>query len=526
MARAIIIAPGDNPALAAFCERRPVPLLSLLDRPFIQHLIEFLASHRIDEYDVVLSHFPELIEEQLGNGERWGVTIRYYLARDPQRPYKPLRSMRYGEGENVLLAHADRLPQVKLDAFAPTAANAPPVLFHSNHQPAAIEETEGTEKQVSWTGWGWVSSESLSRIPADCDEDGLEQQLTSLEGCSRVEVPGMLDIRSYSDFLESNRAVLEKATTGLLLNGREVEDRIWLSRNVILHPTARLTAPVYIAEDCRIGAGARLGPHVVVSKGCIVDAHSIITNSVIFPFSYVGEGLELDGAIVDKNRLINVRLDVAVSVTDDFVLSDVSANSLTRATTRLFSQLLGAVLLVPAAPLLLATAIYLKLFRQGPIWGTQEVVRLPTTMDEATWQTFRLAGFLSADPKRKVEHQSGLSHFFFCTLPGLISVALGRLSFVGVPPRSRETIQRLPKDWRRLYLSAEAGLVTESFVRGGRTQSWEDQYAADTVYAATASCRHDAKLLIGYVARILGWYPNRRPPAAGNANEDDEADRS
>jgi len=521
MARAIIIAPGDNPAMAALCERRPIPLLPFLGRPFIQHVVEFLARHKFDQYDVVLSHFPEQIEESLGNAERWGGTIRYHLALDPQRPYKPLRSMHFDEGETVILAHADRLPQMDLESIVQADGGSAPVLFHSTNQPA-----ERAEGQTPWTGWAWIPGESLSRIPADCDEEGLAEHLMSLDGCSSAKVARQLSIRSYSDYLDSNRAVLEKEVADLLLTGREVEEGIWLSHNIVLHPTVRLTAPVYLAENCRIDAGVRLGPNVVVCEGCIIDARSMIDNSIVFPSSYVGEGLELEHAIVDKNRLINVQLNVAVPVTDDFVLGGIQANQLTRAITRLLGQLTGAVLLVVLAPLLFATALGLKLARRASVWSTREVVRLPATTDEATWRTFRLVSFLPANRGPKRESPGGLRHFFLHFLPGLISVALGRLSLVGVPPRSREEIQCLPEDWRRLYLSAKAGLVTESFVRYRAAQSTEDQYSADTVYAVTAGFRNDAKLLIGYCARVLGWHPPTRQPLEDDSDLDTEGDES
>ncbi len=39
---AVIIAPGLSPGMEALNERYPSPLLPLVDRPFIQHVVEFL----------------------------------------------------------------------------------------------------------------------------------------------------------------------------------------------------------------------------------------------------------------------------------------------------------------------------------------------------------------------------------------------------------------------------------------------------------------------------------------------------
>src|SRR5262249_10913583 len=107
--RAILIATGEGPGVAPLDERYPVPLLPLVDRPFLQHVIEFLAHNGIKQIDLVLSHLPEKIENYFGDGTRWGSTITYHLARDPTRPYRLLRALHY-DGNPILLGHADRLP--------------------------------------------------------------------------------------------------------------------------------------------------------------------------------------------------------------------------------------------------------------------------------------------------------------------------------------------------------------------------------------------------------------------------------
>ena len=60
--------------------------------------------------------------------------------------------------------------------------------------------------------------------------------------------------------------------------------------------------------------------------------------SVVFPFSYVGEALELDHVIVDKNRLINARLGAEVVVADDFILGSMTDRQVRRVAMRVVSQ--------------------------------------------------------------------------------------------------------------------------------------------------------------------------------------------
>src|SRR5262245_10927483 len=111
--RAVIVATGDNPALTPMNERYPAPLLPLLDRPFLQHAVELLASQKIERFDFILCHLPEKVEEHLGDGTRWGSRFTFHLARDLIRPYRRLKTMAFEGNEAFLLGHADRLPPLQ-----------------------------------------------------------------------------------------------------------------------------------------------------------------------------------------------------------------------------------------------------------------------------------------------------------------------------------------------------------------------------------------------------------------------------
>ena len=338
---------------------------------------------------------------------------------------------------------------------------------------------------------------------------------------SLVETPKPLSVQSYEELLASHRRVLAKEFSGLMLTSREADKGIWLSRNVSLHPTALLVPPVYIGENCRIGAGVQLGPNAVVGSDCVLDTRCTVANSVIFPRSYVGEALELADVIVDKNRLINVRVGAAVSVADDFILGSLSDSHIRQRLTRALSQVTGVALLVFSWPLLLATALCLKLVRRGPVLHNKEVVRLPAPSDEAQWRTFQLWSFcpeVTIGEARKQWNGGGLRDLFLRFLPALINIAKGELHFVGVSPRTQEEIRTLTHDWQALYRRAKAGIVTEAYVHYGATPTENELYSAEAFYSVTAGMRHDLKLLIGYLGRVLNIFSPTDKGTAGSSS--------
>ncbi len=502
--RAILFSTGDWPGIAPLNSRYPAPLLPLVDRPFLQHVLEYLVQQKVKRFDLVLSHLPQKIEQLAGDGKRWGCSITFHLARDPFHPYHFLRTIDWEEGvsEPVILGHADRLPAFGLNLIAPCW----PTLFGYR------EAAEGPASPLRWTGWGIMTAKQLETVPPQADQQTLNDHLLGGgAGQPRWEVVDrQLSVETGAEVLRAHRTVLAREFTGLLLTGNEVEPGIWLSRNVLLHPTAILRPPVYIGENCQIGSGVQLGPNAVVQNGCVLDRGSIVANSVILPGSFVGEGLELAEVLVDHHLLINVRLGAAVSLLGpDSPIRAMADDPLLWLLHRLASWFLSLPLLLLASPLLLGTALWLKLFRPGPILFCRQVVSVPVEADRVDWKTFKLWSFCPDEEPGPTGLGAAPTwrHALLRFLPALVNIARGELRFVGVPPRTREEILKLPGAWREIYLRGKAGIVTETAVMCEAEATEEECYAAETFYIATASLWHDLKLLLGYFGRVVFGRP-------------------
>jgi lipopolysaccharide/colanic/teichoic acid biosynthesis glycosyltransferase len=302
-----------------------------------------------------------------------------------------------------------------------------------------------------------------------------------------VAVGSCLSIANGEDLLRSQRASLDGSFSGLMIAGRQAEPGVWISRNVVLHPSATVQPPVYIGENCRIGRGAQIGPSAVIGANCIVDSHSSVVNSMVAPGTYVGEALELDSVIVDRNRLVNVRLGASFLVSETFLLGNLTMRAPGRALERWRDRLLALLLLLPLWPVLLFAWLFLSIaYREK--FAFREVVGLPADADPANWRPLKLL-YISTAAK-----QGRAGRFFREFLPGLISVLAGSVFLVGVRPRSRGEVEAMPADWRSLYLKTKAGLITEADVIFGPAATADEVYTGEAFYSATESSWHDLKL--------------------------------
>ena len=106
-ARAILVATGHP---TPFDGGRCSPLTPLVDRPFLQHVVECLVEHEIRNIEFLLCEQADEVEARFVDGSRWGAQFRYHLIRDSERPYGRLKKIVRGNMDApFLLVHADVL---------------------------------------------------------------------------------------------------------------------------------------------------------------------------------------------------------------------------------------------------------------------------------------------------------------------------------------------------------------------------------------------------------------------------------
>ncbi len=484
MRRALIIATGRDQGLEGLAELRPACQVPFLDRPFLQHVIEVLVGAGCRQADFVLCRHPEQIEAHFGDGARWGIRCGYYLAGDPERPFGVIRAIAVDDDDEVILVDAQSLPAVPAgwpgdDADWPAGARLLPLAW--------IDDANRTVP----SGWVRCKGSALLGLDGDLTMDAWHAAIGSgLCSGSPCEVTGRpLSIKSYADFLQSLGRALDDETLPLLRTGTMNDPGVRLSHNVVIHPTAIIRPPVFVGGDCFIQRGVTLGPHAMVGGGCVLDERCQLERAAVLPGSYIGETVELRDAIVEHNRVINVRLGGIADISDTFIVAAIKADRRSAARGSIILWLTGVVLLAFGAPVLAAVWLYRRFANKGAVFIREPFVRLPAGGAPAAWKTvFR----------RRIPGDDGVSTWRYAiltVLPGLLDVAAGRLDLVGLPPRSAEALANLPSDWRELYLTGRVGLFTETEALYGNAAGDDEQYACESIYSATRTLRHDFWIL-------------------------------
>ena len=78
--QAVILAGGRGTRLAPFTDTAPKPLYPIRGRPFLEYLIEQLASFGITNILILSGYLAEKISNALGSGEQFGVNLSYAVS--------------------------------------------------------------------------------------------------------------------------------------------------------------------------------------------------------------------------------------------------------------------------------------------------------------------------------------------------------------------------------------------------------------------------------------------------------------
>ena len=75
--KAMILAAGVGSRLDPLTRNVPKPMVPIVNRPVIEHIVEKLKKHGVTEIMVNLHYLGDVIKEHLGDGSKWGVKISY-----------------------------------------------------------------------------------------------------------------------------------------------------------------------------------------------------------------------------------------------------------------------------------------------------------------------------------------------------------------------------------------------------------------------------------------------------------------
>lgn len=123
--KAMILAAGRGERLRPLTDRLPKPLIEVGGKPLVVWHLERLADAGIGEVVINLSHLGDRIEQSLGDGRAWGLSLTYSREPEPLETAGGLALARAHLGEQpFLLVNGDVYCEYPLAALCARLSNS------------------------------------------------------------------------------------------------------------------------------------------------------------------------------------------------------------------------------------------------------------------------------------------------------------------------------------------------------------------------------------------------------------------
>src|SRR5450759_3599724 len=77
------MAGGEGTRLRPLTSMRPKPMVPIVNKPVMEHILGLLKWHGMAEIVATLQFMPQVIEDYFGDGEEWGMDISYAIEDSP-----------------------------------------------------------------------------------------------------------------------------------------------------------------------------------------------------------------------------------------------------------------------------------------------------------------------------------------------------------------------------------------------------------------------------------------------------------
>ncbi|MCX5788635.1 MAG: NDP-sugar synthase, partial [Elusimicrobia bacterium] len=340
--KAMVLAAGAGTRLRPLTYETPKPMVPILNRPVVHHVLDNLVRHGVNDVVMNLYSQPEQLRGYCGNGAQWALNIHYSHEKRLMgtagaiKRVEPLLS-----GGPFVVMSGDGLSDVDITAL---------YAFHRQKRSMATMAVKAVDSRFDYgvtladgagriTGflekpsWGDVFSNKVNTgiylfepevfryIPAgrsyDFGKDLWPKLLKLKKRIFAWEWKGYwCDVGNLSEYRRAQMDGLD-GKVGVNIPGRQVRKGVWIDDACKIHPDAKLVAPCVIGKGSVIEGGAVIGPYTVVGERSRISPKAVLKNCILFRNVFVARNVHLSNCVIGDDG----HIDEDITVYDAAVLN-------------------------------------------------------------------------------------------------------------------------------------------------------------------------------------------------------------
>jgi mannose-1-phosphate guanylyltransferase/phosphomannomutase len=310
-------------------------MVPVVNKPTIQHILELVQRHGINDVIMTLAFLPRLIRNHFGDGASLGMHIEYTVEETPAGTAGSIRLAKDMIDDTFLVISGDALTDFDLTSvidFHTQREAMITIALKSVENPlefgVVIVDDEGRiQRFLEKPGWGQVFSDTvntgiyviepevLDHIPEGQPYDFSHNLFPKLFEMHKP-LYGMVcdgywqDIGSLEQYLQANRDALD-GKIRLTPPGVRLRGNVWVEHGASIESLDQVEGPAVIGANVRLDPGARVGAHTVLGHNAVIRTGAEVTDSVLGENVYVASGAVVHGAILGNAVEIHENAHIA-----------------------------------------------------------------------------------------------------------------------------------------------------------------------------------------------------------------------
>jgi mannose-1-phosphate guanylyltransferase/phosphomannomutase len=333
--KAMLLAAGAGTRLRPLTYETPKPMVPVVNRPVIHHVLDNLLKHGVQEVMVNLHAMPEQVRGYCGDGSRWSLKLAYSLEPKLMGTAGAIKRVEgFLKGGPFFVMSGDGLSDIDLTAM---------YAFHRKRGSVATmavkridarfeygvtlmdsaQRIKGFMEKPSWgdvfsnkvnTGIYLFEPEILKLIPPnklyDFGHELWPKLLKLKKPIYAYETESYwCDVGNLPEYRRCQIDCLDRKAK-INIPGVEVRKGVYIQEGTVVDPRARLIPPVVIGKGGRVAAGAVVGPYSVVGDRAQIGAGARLERCILFDNVTVGEGVSLNNCIIGPNGHVKENISV------------------------------------------------------------------------------------------------------------------------------------------------------------------------------------------------------------------------
>lgn len=343
------MAGGEGTRLRPMTASQPKPLLPVVNRPILEHVLRLLRRHGLTETVITVQFLAALIRNYFGDGDDLGMHLEYATEETPLGTAGSVRNAAdVLRDEPFLVISGDALTDIdlgKLIAFHHQNGALVTVALKSVPDPLEFgiviaDETGRIDRFLEKPTWGQVFSDTVNTGIYVMEPEVLARVATgTVTDWSADVFPALLaagaplygyvadgyweDVGTIESYVKAHADVLNRLVD-VTIDGFELSPGTWIGEGAEVDPDAVLTGPLCIGDYTKVEAGAELREYTVLGNNVVVKGSAFCHRAVVHDNVFVGPHASLRGCVIGKNTDVMraARIEEASVIGDECVVEE------------------------------------------------------------------------------------------------------------------------------------------------------------------------------------------------------------